>query len=667
MSGDWLSGLNPEQARAVQHDVGPLLILAGAGSGKTTVLVARAGRLVAGGVTTAERLCVLTFTNKAARELKTRVAARLGASAKRLWAGTFHSFGVHLLRRYHEAAGLPKQFGILDSGDAAGVVKDLLRDLHQGDKSTYDADRLLALMSRWRERGIQEARRDDEYEAATEWLLPRYLKRLDTLGSVDFDGLILKPLELLKSVPEVRAAIQGAYDQVMVDEFQDTNEAQMQLVRRISEGHGNLAVVGDDDQSIYGWRGACVSNILGFPKMFPGCVVVRLERNYRSTPAILALANAIIAKNPKRHDKVLRPDASADHGSLPEVFVYENDSDESSGIAAEIGSLIREGHAHRDIAVIYRSNGQGALVEADLRKAGIPYQLSGGTAFFDRREVRDVLAYLRCSVAPLEVPFRRIVNVPPRGIGDKTVEALNAASAGRGFLQATRRWAEAGVDERSGKALDALWAALGGLGSRLLRSAGSPGEALMAFLEELGYRGYLAKTVSDPSHVTYRWRMLETLGGILDRFFEQGGRTEKSLREFLDAMELRDDGSDEEKKDAVQCLTLHACKGLEFPVVLLAGLEEDILPHKTLGSDISEERRLFYVGVTRARKRLILSRAKARKRYGKWVPSPPSRFLCELPDGLVQAFEGARPVREGHRKAMLADLFKKLDSLGGGA
>ena len=664
----WHKGLNPEQITAVEHDRGPLLILAGAGSGKTTVLVARAGRLIQEQIVAAKKLCVLTFTNKAARELKHRVEQKLGGTAKGIWAGTFHSFGLSLLRRFHHEAHLPREFGILDAGDAGGIVKELLKDFNYCGKTAYDEDKLLSILSHWRESGRTEARKDEEYEIATEWLLPRYLKRLEHLGMVDFDGLILKPVELMKSDERIRESVQKLYDQVMVDEFQDTNQMQMRLIQRLVETHKNVAVVGDDDQSIYGWRGACVSNILNFPKLYDGCKVVRLERNYRSTPVILRLANAVIAKNTQRHAKVLRSDRTED-GDAPELFVYENENEEAENVANEIQSLVAGGSPRKSIAVLYRSNSQGAMIEAELRRLGIAYAMSGGTAFFDRKEIRDVLAYLRSAIKPNEVSFRRILNTPSRGIGDKTIEHLTQYSRDnqRNFVEASRRWREVGIDEKIGAALEELWHELGTLVATILSAAGmTPGERLMRWLEEVGYKRHLAKHAPDHMVAAKRWRFLELFARLLDRFLEVGGRSAETVKEFIDAMELRDTRDDDEKNaDKVQLLTLHACKGLEFPTVFLLGVEEDIIPHKTLGTDIAEERRLFYVGVTRAEKRLILTRAKRRKRHGRWIDSPPSRFLLEIPKGLLKEFESSRPVCEEKRKSMLGDFWKKMESLDG--
>jgi DNA helicase-2/ATP-dependent DNA helicase PcrA len=668
LSSHWLEGLNPEQGEAVLHNNGPLLILAGAGSGKTTVLVSRAGRLIDENVVEASELCVLTFTNKAAKELKFRVTKKLGSAAKKLWSGTFHSFGLGIIRKNPKAFGLPKEFGILDPTDTHSLVKELLKDFNQNGKTAYDAEKLLFLLSHWRERGQKEALKEDEYESAVEWLLPRYENKLSVLGMVDFDGLLLKPLELALSGGEFWDGICSQYRQVMVDEFQDTNELQMRFLNALVKGHKNLAVVGDDDQSIYGWRGANVSNILDFPKFYSSCKVVRLEKNYRSVPAILDVANQLIAKNVKRHVKVLHSALHQERGDKPKLQVFETEHEEAEGILSEVSHLIKEGEGHRSIAILYRSNSQGALLEAEFRKNQIPYLISGGTGFFDRKETRDILAYLRCALFPNEVALRRIINVPPRGIGDKTIERISALSEQNkiSFFEALKNWKlSTEVEEKTGTLIEAFLRTLTQVVPFLLsEEPGTVGEKMLRFFDQLGYRTHLEKIAPNTLVGVKRWRMLEVFSGILDRYIEVGGKKLSSLKEFLDSMELRD--VTEEKKESeerVQLMTLHSCKGLEFTNVFLVGIEEDIIPHKTLGSDISEERRLFYVGITRAKNRLWLTRALKRRRHGKWVDSAPSRFLLEIPSELLTECSGFREINSESRKSMVSELFKKLDAL----
>ncbi len=663
---DWLKGLNEEQREAAVHDRGPLLILAGAGSGKTTVLVARTGLLLQMERAGAPEICVLTFTNKAARELKNRVAQKLGVVARKLNTGTFHSFGLSLLRMFPTECGLPRHFGVIDGGDAQAIVRDLLKDVVHGNKSQWDPERLLKIVNRWREQGVKRSDVDDEYEDLAEVLLPRYVERMRVLGVTDFEGLLLKPVQLFRERPEILQSVQARFRYVMVDEFQDTNTVQMKLLQYLVEPHKNLAVVGDDDQAIYGWRGACVQNILDYPRVFKGCKVVRLERNYRSTPRIIEIANAVIARNEKRHGKILRPHFAGEPGEKAELLSFENEDEEARHVALEIQRL-QQNLPYRDIAVLYRSNSQGGLIEGVLRQNRIPYQLTGGTALFDRKEAKDVLAFLRTAIHPTEVSARRIINVPARGIGDSTVGLLHdfAQKENLGFMRAAADWRRAGVSQKIGVQIESWIGLVERLREQMLQASdGSAGEALVSFFRDLGYYEHIRSSTRDEAAAQFRWNSVEILGRILDGFVASGGRSLKTLKEFIDSMELRDTADDllEDGGCKVQLLTLHACKGLEFPAVIMVGLEEDIIPHRTLGLDISEERRLFYVGITRARQHLILTRAQQRRRYGRLVPSSPSRFLLDIPkDLLIEYPLGGRPVGELERQGMLADLFKKLE------
>ncbi len=658
---NFLSGLNPEQQEAALHNDGPLLILAGAGSGKTTVLVARAGRLVAEKIVAPDALCVLTFTNKAARELKNRVGAKLGKAGDKIWAGTFHSFGLSLLKEYGEHIGLPKKFSIVDQHDAEGIVKELMADLKHHEKKGFDTELLLKRMGEWRENGQRAASSVDAYEEATEWLLPKYESRLRSLAVVDFDGLLLEPIKLLE-IPELCAEIQGQFAQVMVDEFQDTNPTQMKFLKKLTAGHRNLAVVGDDDQAIYGWRGACVSNILGFPKLFKGCKVVRLERNYRCSEQILNLANTVISKNTTRHEKVLKACGGKPDDQKPELFVFENEGEEAEWIAHEIETAIRDGIPKNEIAILYRSNGQSAPLEAELRRLAIEYKVSGGTAFFDRREVRDCLAFLRCALRPHDVAFRRILNLPPRGIGEKTYDKIQAFAEFNklSFVDAARRADKAELDLKTITAIGDLFAFLERLKAAVM-TKDKPGEAFADELMRLGYRDHLRTISTDPTSGDKRWRAVDIFGSFLNRHFSTRDRTEKNLQKFMENMELRDDHDDSEKAPKVSLMTLHACKGLEFIQVYLAGVEEDLLPHRSLGGDVQEERRLFYVGVTRAKRKLVLTRSKTRSRHGRRINVVPSRFLTELPSGLLETHESGRPLGDEGRLALLKSLYEKLD------
>lgn len=665
---DWYKGLNPEQQKAVKHSFGPLLILAGAGSGKTTVLVSRTGRLVSERVARPQEICVLTFTNKAAKELKHRVSKKLGSAGQGLWAGTFHSFGLQILRRFHKHAGLSPYFGIVDQSDCNSILKELLKDVKNSGKDKFDVDKILTMINDKRTGMAPVTEGFDEYHEMVEVLAPKFAKKLEHLGVVDFEGLLIKPSILFRENPEILEKVQGMFSQVMVDEFQDTNRMQMDLIHQIVKSHNNLTVVGDDDQSIYGWRGAEVKNILNFPKEFKHCEVIKLERNYRSSAEILAVANAAISVNKNRHGKVLRADAAQDTGTLPEVFILDREEDECEFVVSEIHHFQRaEGNKFKDFAVLYRSNTQGGLIESSLRRANIPYTISGGTSIFDRKEVKDIMAYLKQSLAPNEVSLRRIINVPSRGIGDTTIERLTEYSTTKrlSFLDACRLWNDAGIPEKTGESIDHVLAFIEHLPKHILDYSigSSPGAKMVELFNQLGYREHVFNSATDPKIGEKKWAVVEILGRILDSFLGKRAYDVDSIKAFVDAMLLRDDMNEEKDEDKVQLMTLHASKGLEFPVVILAGLEEDLLPHKNLGSDIDEERRLFYVGVTRAKKRLIMSRCQQRKKNGAVRPCAPSRFLLEIPTELYKEYPlGVRPVSGQERDDLVSSFLSKLDS-----
>ncbi len=663
----WTQGLNPEQGDAVNHNHGPLLILAGAGSGKTTVLVSRTGRLIDEKIAKAEEICVLTFTNKAARELKHRVQVKVGIKSKGLWAGTFHSFGLQLLRKNHKLCGLPAQFGILDQSDSQAVLKDLAKNLRNTTKDKFDFSKVLELVNQLRAKKTLPVELEEYHEMAMA-LMPGYEKELLRLGVVDFEGLLLEPLRLFQKHPEVLVQTQERFKQIMVDEFQDTNQEQMKLIRAISDSHTNLAVVGDDDQSIYGWRGAEIQNILNFPKEFKNCQVIKLERNYRSSENILDLGNAVIAKNAKRHGKVLRSEkAKKIEHQKPEVFVLDNEDDEADFVCREIQTIKAAGGKNRDIAILYRSNTQGAFIETSLRKGQIPYSITGGTSIFDRKEAKDWLAYLKQSLNDDEVSFRRIVNLPPRGLGENTLDKLMAYAeeVELNLPQASKKWDKAGLPEDKGKILDNFNEWMWTFPQRLLDDT-SIGETISKRFEflvrEIGYRDHMIKN-SEGMAFDKKWQVVEIVGRILESYV---GRREPSigtLKDFVDSMQLRDDVGNEEVKDEVQLMTFHASKGLEFPNVILVGVEEDLLPHKRLGGDIDEERRLFYVGITRAQEKLTLSYCRQRKKQGVVRPVSPSRFLLEVDQSLVVCHEmGNRPVSADEREDLVKNFLAKFDS-----
>lgn len=664
-SSPWTQGLNPEQAAAVLHNEGPLLILAGAGSGKTTVLVARAGRLVAEGVCRPDELTVLTFTNKAARELKHRVQNRLGRVAKKIWAGTFHSFGLQIIKKYHKHLGLPLSPTILDQSDSQAMIKDLLRDLKMPGKDKFATEKLLQLINDKRAFPKKTQIAEEEYLTAAEWLLPRYEKRLSLLGAVDFESLLLLPLKLLRENKELLFEVQKHTRYVMVDEFQDTNALQMELIELLVRPNDNLAVVGDDDQSIYGWRGAVIQNILDFPRQFKKCQVVKLERNYRSTPAIVAVANSVIEKNDHRHGKVLKAQETNDM-PLPEVFQCESDEEECEFVVQQVRHFTGLGFKASEIAVLFRSNGQGALLEGTLRRHHIKYKITGSSTLFDRREVKDGLAFIRCALAPTDYSMKRVLNVPPRGLGDAVLEALNEriAETGRDLLHLLQNDIESlSIKPSAKESLRERLRQFEDLGRRLIDrdSALTAGQDFEDFLRGIGYRDELLERSAEPQAAERRWTLVSILGRILDGFVQKGQRDLPTLVEFLEAMELRDFDGDDEADDEIQLLTMHASKGLEYPVVIIIGVEEDLIPHRVLGNDVTEERRLFYVAVTRAKKHLLISRCLKRQRYGRPQAVAPSRFLLEIPSDLYHQYDSMfRPVSGEARQTLVSDFMSKL-------
>lgn len=663
MKTDWTQGLNPEQAEAVLHDFGPLLILAGAGSGKTTVLVHRTGRLISDSVATAKEILVLTFTNKAARELKHRVGHRLQGLAKGLWAGTFHSFGLQILREHAELVGLTSSFGVMDQSDSLALIKELASEVKNATKDKFDASTLLNLVNEIRVYGKIKSVEAPEYGEVAEVLAPKYSSRLFKLGVVDFEGLLLLPLELFDKHPEILKTYQNKFKQVMVDEFQDTNRLQMRLIEKLVESHQNISVVGDDDQSIYGWRGAEIQNILNFPQQYKSCKVVKLERNYRSSASIINLANEVISKNSTRHGKVLKSQ-HLELTDLPELFVLENEDEECEFIVREIQGFLSRGYKEPDISVLYRSNMQGGLFESALRRAQINYKISGGMSIFDRKEAKDVMAYIKFAVQPNEVSLRRILNTPQRGIGDTSLDAIESFAKDKNlnFLEAIKKIDEVSIQEKVKKSIKELTQLCWVLPTEILHNSelgATPGLRLQNKMKEIGYREYLAKFTQELGALEKKWVIVEILGRILDSYIAKRSSDIGVLKDFVDAMTLRDDDEDDEKS-SVQLMTFHASKGLEYPVVLLAGIEEDLLPHKNLGTHIDEERRLFYVGITRAKKRLVMSRCLQRKKHGAIRPCAPSRFITEINKDLFKEYQTPfRPVSADERQRLIAQFLNK--------
>jgi DNA helicase-2/ATP-dependent DNA helicase PcrA len=631
-----LSTLNPPQREAVTTTEGPLLVLAGAGSGKTRVIVHRIGWLMQKGVDP-ESILAVTFTNKAAGEMRERVAAVAGAAAVDVHVSTFHSFGLWLLQREHAAAGLPKRFAICDAGDQIALVKRCMREVKVDDRS-FDAHRVLSMLSRAKSEGrkrirVREAGQGDDYDLVASEVFPRYARALRAQRSVDFDDLIALPVELLSKDEALRRRIGERFRYVLVDEYQDTNAAQLELLKLLAGEERNVCAVGDDDQAIYGWRGAEVRNILRFERHFPGAKEVRLEQNYRSTGHILACANAVIARNPDRRPKRLFTSEGA--GDRVRVVALENEEEEARFVGEEIARLRREGRPWSHFAVLYRLNAQSRPVEEALRAADMPHAVHGGPAFFDRSEVRDLLAYLKVCVAPRdEVSLARIVNVPARGIGDASLERVHARAVAEGLplFEALARAGEVPDLPRGAAERIAAFVALVEK-YRARFAEGKVAEAARALVAEVDLPGHARGSVQS---FEAGQRKVDALEGVLRSLDAFEARTSRpSLASWLARLAL-DSRAEEDPQGGggVTLMTLHAAKGLEFPVVFLVGVEEDLLPCAGLqgeARDLDEERRLAYVGLTRARERLYLTRAAARTRRGKVIPRTPSRFLEDLP------------------------------------
>jgi DNA helicase-2/ATP-dependent DNA helicase PcrA len=639
-----LEGLNPAQAAAVTHGDGPLLILAGAGSGKTRAITRRIAWLVGTHRARLDEICAITFTNKAAREMRERVQALVPDA--RGWISTFHALCARILRRDVEHLTLAsgrrytRDFSIYDTADRNALIKRIVKDLG------YDTTRFRpAQIGSWLSARKNEARLEPEGgvgESMEEELLRkvegRYRETLEAANALDFDDLLLLTLRLFDEHPGVRDVYAHRFRHVLVDEYQDTNRVQYLLTRHLCSAHGNLVVCGDPDQSIYAWRGADIRNILDFERDFPGATTIKLEQNYRSTQAILDAAHAVIRNNRSRKEKELWTDG--EQGEPPEVLECGNENEEADQIALRIQKLRNEGFGHSDVAIFYRVNFMQRALERGLRFAGIPYRIAGGVEFYQRKEIKDLIGYLKLITNPADdVACQRVLNVPPRGIGDRSVEVLAGWAADRRVSLAravASEEARSNVRGRARKSLEAFAQLLEQLADLSERPAL---DALDAVIEATDYYGYLRASADDSSEA--REENVDELRANAENFDLE--HPEAGLRGFLEEVALVSDldgltGADTE--GAVTLMTLHSAKGLEFPVVFVAGLEEELFPHFRALVDggeegIEEERRLMYVGLTRARRRLFLTHARTRTHFGQSSWRDPSRFLDELPEGLA--------------------------------
>jgi ATP-dependent DNA helicase UvrD/PcrA len=647
-----LADLNHPQLEAVMTLQGPLLVLAGAGTGKTRVITYRIARLIQSG-TTPSRILAVTFTNKAAREMRERAlrllgrkrggSSRGGRAAKPPEISTFHSLCVRVLRRHHRLLGYPSEFSIYDRGDQETLARAALRDIRVSQDKLRPGD-LLSLVGSWKNQGIrpdraeQVANSDREQIAAVAY--GHYQTALRAAGAMDFDDLLLCTEDLFERFAEARFAEASRFDHLLIDEYQDTNGSQYRIVKALAERHRNLCVVGDDDQSIYGWRGAEVAHILSFQKDWPEAKVVRLEDNYRSRAPILELANTLISHNSARHQKVLRP--SREGGTAPRFLRCENETKEAEEVVREIRERLGADDSNRvtpsDIAILFRTNEQPRAFELELRRARVPYVLVGGMSFYDRKEVRDVIAYLRVIANPAdEVSLLRIINVPARGIGASSIEVLldTAVKAGKPL------WSILPTAQTDGQVADAAATRIAAFCRMIdefrVKLATTPlPDFVRELLRTVDYRAELERVYKTPGDIESRLDGLEGLVSSVALYCERSENP--SLLGFLEDATLsgREDQRDEDDKrerHAITLMTLHSAKGLEFPHVYMVGMEEGLLPHQRSvidGRSIDEERRLCYVGVTRARESLTLTFCRERMKWGKARPSIPSRFLMEM-------------------------------------
>ncbi|MBU8807049.1 DNA helicase PcrA [Bacillus subtilis] len=661
ISNQLLSGLNPVQQEAVKTTDGPLLLMAGAGSGKTRVLTHRIAYLMAEKHVAPWNILAITFTNKAAREMKERVESILGPGADDIWISTFHSMCVRILRRDIDRIGINRNFSILDTADQLSVIKGILKERNL-DPKKFDPRSILGTISSAK----NELTEPEEfskvaggyYDQVVSDVYADYQKKLLKNQSLDFDDLIMTTIKLFDRVPEVLEFYQRKFQYIHVDEYQDTNRAQYMLVKQLAERFQNLCVVGDSDQSIYRWRGADITNILSFEKDYPNVSVILLEQNYRSTKRILRAANEVIKNNSNRKPKNLWTEN--DEGIKISYYRGDNEFGEGQFVAGKIHQLHSSGKRKlSDIAILYRTNAQSRVIEETLLKAGLNYNIVGGTKFYDRKEIKDILAYLRLVSNPDDdISFTRIVNVPKRGVGATSLEkiASYAAINGLSFFQAIQQVDFIGVSAKAANALDSFRQMIENLTN--MQDYLSITELTEEILDKTEYREMLKaeKSIEAQSR-------LENIDEFLSvtKNFEQKSE-DKTLVAFLTDLALiadidQLDQKEEESggKDAITLMTLHAAKGLEFPVVFLMGLEEGVFPHSRSlmeEAEMEEERRLAYVGITRAEQELYLTNAKMRTLFGRTNMNPESRFIAEIPDDLLENLNEKKETRATSARKM---------------
>ncbi|ENM3943601.1 DNA helicase Rep [Vibrio cholerae] len=669
--------LNPRQDEAVKYVSGPCLVLAGAGSGKTRVITNKIAYLVQQCGYKARNIAAVTFTNKAAREMKERVAQTLGKGESRgLMVSTFHTLGLNIIRREFKALGLKAGFSLFDDQDQLALLKELTEKQLDGDKDLLRL--LLSTISNWKNDMLTpsqaKAMAKGEQQQLFAHCFELYQKQMQSYNALDFDDLILLPVLLLRSNEEVRQRWQNRIRYLLVDEYQDTNTSQYELVKLLVGERGRLTVVGDDDQSIYSWRGAKPQNLVLLGEDFPNLKLIKLEQNYRSTSRILRAANILIANNPHVYQKALFSELA--EGEKLKVILANNEDHEAERVTAEIiAHKFLNRTEYRDYAILYRGNHQSRLIEKSLTQNRVPYKLSGGTSFFARAEIKDIMAYLRVLVNPDDDnAFLRIVNTPKREIGPATLEKLGSYANMRGKSLFTASF-ELGLEQHlSGRGLDNLrrfteW--LVAIADNAER--GNTVEAVRSLVRDIRYEDWLYETSASPKAAEMRMKNVSDLYSwiVADLEGDNPDQQEKSLKEVVQRLTLRDmmeRGEENDDSDAVQLMTLHASKGLEFPYVYLIGAEEGILPHQTSidEENVEEERRLMYVGITRAQRELTFMVCKERRQFGELIKPTQSRFLDELPQEDIEWEVKKKVVTQEERMAKgqahianLRSMFKK--------
>jgi DNA helicase-2/ATP-dependent DNA helicase PcrA len=644
---DYLSRLNPEQRRAVETVDGPLLVLAGAGTGKTRVLTTRFAHILLTGRAHPGQVLAVTFTNKAAREMRERVGALLGHPAEGLWLGTFHALCARMLRRHADLVGLTSGFTILDSDDQLRLLKQVM-EAHHVDAKRWAPPGLMGVIQRWKDRGLTPARvgaaEDSDFAGGRALeLYAAYQTRLAELNTADFGDLLLHMTEILRTREDVLAQYHRMFRYILVDEYQDTNVVQYLWLRLLARSHSNICCVGDDDQSIYSWRGAEVENILRFDQDFPGAHVVKLESNYRSTAPILAAAAGLIAHNEGRLGKTLRPGGNDSAGELVQVFGLYDSNEEARMVGERVETLHRDGHRLAEMAILVRAGFQTRSFEERMLTLAIPYRVVGGLRFYERAEIRDAVAYMRVLHQPSDdLAFERIVNVPRRGVGDGAMRTMHSHARARRIplaAAAAELVGDGGLKGRVREGVGALLRLFVGLREALPRDGHVV--VLQALLDESGYMEMWRqdRSVEAPGRIE---NLKELVQAVAD--FE-------TLAGFLDHVSLVMENEQDAEADRISLMTLHAAKGLEFDTVFLPGWEEGTFPNQRSLDEsgnkaLEEERRLAYVGITRARRRVVVSHAANRLIYGSWTSTVPSRFVDELPGEHVEVVNSAAMERE---------------------